>query len=167
MSAGVFINGRAVVAIRKHIGASEPLTCACKQIRINESPVRRIIITRLQIIESRLGIVVISAIPQRIDFGQFAGAGENISPRIILVCRDRLILKAGDIVDQFNNVTLQVQNVIICLEARSVRRILERKRLPGFIIDEINRGEISKIFGELFFAIDPGYRGKAGEISTQ
>lgn len=36
-----------------------------------------------------------------------------------------------------------------------------------FIIDEINRGEISKIFGELFFSIDPGYRGKAGEISTK
>lgn len=36
-----------------------------------------------------------------------------------------------------------------------------------FIIDEINRGEISKIFGELFFAVDPGYRGRAGEISTQ
>ena len=36
-----------------------------------------------------------------------------------------------------------------------------------FIIDEINRGEISKILGELFFAIDPGYRGKAGEVATQ
>lgn len=36
---------------------------------------------------------------------------------------------------------------------------IERKPFV-FIIDEINRGEASKILGELFYAIDPGYRGK-------
>lgn len=36
-----------------------------------------------------------------------------------------------------------------------------------FIIDEINRGEVAKIFGELFFCVDPGYRGEKGRVKTQ
>lgn len=44
---------------------------------------------------------------------------------------------------------------------------LSKDSIYVFIIDEINRGELSKIFGELFYAIDPGYRGEKGKVKTQ
>ena len=47
-----------------------------------------------------------------------------------------------------------------------IENIVQKKDYV-FIIDEINRGEMSKIFGELFFSIDPGYRGKSGDVRTQ
>lgn len=60
----------------------------------------------------------------------------------------------------------------ICNEIRAMKtpevqvQVQPRKNFI-FAIDEINRGEISKIFGELFFSIDPGYRGESGRIKTQ
>lgn len=51
------------------------------------------------------------------------------------------------------------------VNVQKIEKIQEKNFL--FIIDEINRGELSKIFGELFFCIDPGYRGKNGMIKTQ
>ncbi len=47
------------------------------------------------------------------------------------------------------------------------QKALRSEKKYVFIIDEINRGEMSKIFGELFFSIDPGYRGEKGKIRTQ
>ena len=51
--------------------------------------------------------------------------------------------------------------------AAKISEYTEKKNPFIFIIDEINRGELSKIFGELFFSIDPGYRGSKGAIRTQ
>lgn len=62
-----------------------------------------------------------------------------------------------------------IYNLIKNNRSEVINQMVQREKTKKyiFIIDEINRGEISKIFGELFFAIDPGYRGKVGEISTQ
>ena len=83
--------------------------------------------------------------------------------------------KLKDITEFFNiNFTQQrySYNLVIFNEIQKKKKaakIVRQEELKKyvFIIDEINRGEISKIFGELFFAVDPGYRGAAGEVSTQ
>ena len=53
------------------------------------------------------------------------------------------------------------------LEAYNIAMDKENPPKYVFVIDEINRGELSKIFGELFFCIDPGYRGEDGKVKTQ
>lgn len=96
----------------------------------------------------------------------------------------RRMLESGERFDKIKDVTAFFGKVFatqafsydfalykaIASEMKKPKKISIKKEKPKkfvFIIDEINRGEISKILGELFFAIDPSYRGKAGEISTQ
>ena len=69
--------------------------------------------------------------------------------------------------DFHNNIATPVQYVLAYYEQKRKEENRASTKPYVFLIDEINRGEISKIFGELFFSIDPGYRGEAGAISTQ
>ena len=63
--------------------------------------------------------------------------------------------------------TVSPTEILKLVEKHSSKEQKNEKLPYIFIIDEINRGEISKIFGELFFSIDPGYRGKDGKVETQ
>lgn len=94
-----------------------------------------------------------------------------------LLEREEVIEKSGDIKHFFGKqVTRQEDSYYFVLYQEIMKYKSTEKSITIsshelkkyiFIIDEINRGEISKILGELFFSIDPGYRGKSGEVSTQ
>lgn len=68
----------------------------------------------------------------------------------------------GDKIKNFN-MTKVAKSYMVLFDwiIYNAKKHYEVQYLPAvFIIDEINRGEVSKILGELFFSIDPGYRGE-------
>lgn len=69
--------------------------------------------------------------------------------------------------DNYRKAVVNYMKENLGLKDYQIGTIIENKAPFVFIIDEINRGEISKIFGELFFSIDPGYRREKGRVQTQ
>jgi len=63
-----------------------------------------------------------------------------------------------------------ILNKIYEINELSDNGIQETTKIPQknfvFIIDEINRGEVAKIFGELFYSVDPGYRVTSDDLNA-
>ena len=96
----------------------------------------RIIIARTQIIEPRFTIIIVSAvstISERVDLGQITLRGDNLAPRGI----DIFCLHDAICVNDLDHVTLQIEDIIIGIGGTSLRRIVERERAAGLIIEEV------------------------------
>lgn len=90
---------------------------------------------------------------------------KGINENIVELNRDRIMI--GQTLYQMWIRPYQIKEILKKYSKQAIQTEPSNQSLPYiFIIDEINRGETSKIFGELFYSLDLGYRGK-NKVKTQ
>ena len=126
------VNG-IITTICKHIYAKKSLPRTRITIRINKPMILRVIVSTLQVVEPRLGIIIISAIPERIHFRQITLGRNYLAPRGVNIFR----LQDTAFVNDLHHVALQIEDVIIGIGGTSLRRVVERKWTTGFVVEKV------------------------------
>ncbi|MBO5423614.1 MAG: AAA family ATPase [Fibrobacteraceae bacterium] len=92
-----------------------------------------------------------------------------------ILLSDVKLEKVKDLISIFNRKNHRQEDsylFVLCKEIRQKQKIKSEitEKIPlknfVFIIDEINRGEVAKIFGELFYSVDPGYRVTSDDLDA-
>ena len=92
-----------------------------------------------------------------------------------ILLSDVKLEKVKDLISIFNRKNHRQEDsylFVLCKEIRQKQKLKSEitEKIPlknfVFIIDEINRGEVAKIFGELFYSVDPGYRVSSDELDA-
>ena len=139
LAAWVTLVHRVIFAISEHIGAQETGGVGGGvAVGVYEAAKLRVIVARLEIVEPRLGIVVITTVAQGIYLRERSAAAYYIAPRVVGVACDG----AAAAVNDTNNVALCVEYVVV---QRAV--ILHCQRLTALVIDEVNGLAAARLAG--------------------
>ena len=120
------------------------MTGACICVWVYKPAYFRIVVPRLEIVQTCLGIVEVASIPQRVYICEVAGGGEQLAPRVVGVCGSFCAGCGYDL----ENVTLKVLNVeVFCVSV--TRGSGEAYDLSGGIIVEIQRVGVGNVCRKL------------------
>ena len=120
------------------------MTGACICVWVYKPAYLRIVVPRLEIVQTGLGIVEVASIPQRVYICEVARRSEQLAPSVVSVGSS---FSAGCGYD-FENVALKVLDVeIFCVSA--VRGSGEAYDLSGGIIVEVKGIRVGNVRGKL------------------
>ena len=110
----------------------------CRQnvraVRGEEPPDLRVVIPAGYVVEARLGVVVVSPVPQRVDLRAAAAGAQDIPPRIVLILCHNVAIR----VHQLNDLPMGVEHIVIRgVTISAISRIPHRQRRPVRIVDEV------------------------------